>query len=191
MKERNCEERILEAALDVVRENTISGTRMHQISDRAGMVQSNVHYWYRTKDKLMSALQAKVLNKCLEIRDELRASAEDTLESQLDVFIRQKREFVVNLKAYDYAEIDFWVQGRINDECRQAFAASFSGWRDEIGKLLDHYAPGMDPAKRRYVPCLTVALLEGATLQYLTDEEAFDLDEYFDMSKQTILEAIG
>ncbi len=189
MKDRNCEELILEAALEVVRENTISGTRMHQISDRAGMVQSNVHYWYKTKDKLMSALQSKVLNKCLEIRSALRETAEDTLESQLDVFIRQKREFVVNLKSYDYAEIDFWVQGRINDECREAFAASFSGWRDEIGASLDRYVPDLAPDRRRFIPFLAVALLEGATLQYLTDENSFDLDEYFAMSKRTLMEA--
>ena len=41
------EERILKAALKVVNEVTINGTRMHLIAEKAGMVQSNIHYYYK------------------------------------------------------------------------------------------------------------------------------------------------
>ena len=43
------EERILNAALKVVNDVTISGTRMHLIAEKADMVQSNVHYYYKNK----------------------------------------------------------------------------------------------------------------------------------------------
>ncbi|MFV0343059.1 MAG: TetR/AcrR family transcriptional regulator [Anaerocolumna sp.] len=184
------EEKILEAALDVVVENTICGTRMHLIAERAGMVQSNLHYYYKTKQDLMLAVQKKVLKKCLEIRDNYRVNAADTLEGQLDVFIHQKLEFIIKEKKYDYAEIDFWVQGHINEEMQEGFADSFEGWREEIGNILDQYAPALDKYKREYMPYFIVSTLEGASVQYLIKEGRFDIEEYFKFCKDIILKTI-
>ena len=41
--------KILDAAFEIVAKNKISGTRMHLIAKEAGVVQSNVHYYYPTK----------------------------------------------------------------------------------------------------------------------------------------------
>lgn len=185
------EEKILEAALDVVVENTICGTRMHLIAQRAGMVQSNLHYYYRTKDDLMLALQKKVLKKCLEIRDRHKKNAANTLEAQLDVFIQQKLEFILKEKKYDFAEIDFWVQGHINEDIQKGFADSFEGWREEIGAILDQYAPELDKRKREYLPYFIVSTLEGASVQYLIKEGRFNVEEYFNFSKDIILKTIN
>lgn len=184
------EDRILEAALMVVEEHTISGTRMHLISERAEMVQSNLHYYYKTKKDLMLALQEKVLDKCLELRESIRKHSEDTLESQLDVFMEQKRAFIMDYREYDYAEVDFWVQGRIQPEIKKGFAESFAGWRKELGEILDKYVPHLPAKQRKYLPYEMVSLLEGATIQYLIDEESFDLDEYFAFAKKMILDSI-
>ena len=181
------EEKILDAALKVVEEHTISGTRMHLIAQEAGMLQSNVHYYYKTKDDLMLALQDKVLDKCHEIRDELSAKADDTLESQLDVFIGQKKNFILENKRYDYAEMDFWQQGRINEEMRKRFADSYCGWRKDILDMLDRYVPNLTSSMRQYIPAYVVSFLEGATIQYLMDSDSMDIDGYFEFGKQTIL----
>ncbi len=126
------EDKILKAALEVVRDYTISGTRMHLIAEKAGMVQSNLHYYFKTKGELMFALQKMVLNKCLKLREHYGINKKKTLEEHLDVFIAQKKAFILRYKEYDYAEIDFWVQGRINKEIKKGFAESFEGWRSEI-----------------------------------------------------------
>ncbi len=184
------EDKILDAALDVVIEKTICGTRMHLIAERAGMVQSNLHYYYKTKNDLMLALQKKVLKRCLEIRDRLKIDAKNTLEDQLDVFIKQKLEFILNEQEYDFAEIDFWVQGHINTDIQTAFAASFEGWRKEIGEILDKYVPDMPKRKRKYLPYLIVSALEGASMQYLINKDRFDVVEYFEFCKSIIIKAI-
>ena len=185
------EDRILEAALMVVRDHTISGTRMHLISDKAEMVQSNLHYYYKTKKDLLLALQEKVLDKCLELRENIRKHSQDTLESQIDVFIEQKRSFIMDYREYDYAEVDFWVQGRIQPEIKKGFAESFAGWRKEIGEIFDMYIPNLPKEVRKYLPYEIVSLLEGATVQYLIDEESFDIDEYFGFAKKMILDTVG
>lgn len=59
------EERILNAALKVVNDVTISGTRMHLIADKADMVQSNVHYYYKTKQDLLKRLPGMDLRRML------------------------------------------------------------------------------------------------------------------------------
>ena len=184
------EDKILEAALVVVQENTISKTRMHLIAQKAEMLQSNLHYYYKTKNDLMCALQKKVLDKCLDIRADIRVHSEDTLESQLDVFINQKKAFIMEYREYDYAELDFWVQGRINPDMKDGFAKSFQGWRQELGQILDKYVPNLPKTLRNNLPSQIVSILEGATIQYLIDEDSFDIDEYFNFAKKMILKTI-
>ena len=62
------EERILNAALKVVNDVTISGTRMHLIAEKADMVQSNVHYYYKTKQELLKGLQEWILEECYDMQ---------------------------------------------------------------------------------------------------------------------------
>ena len=185
------EERILEAALKVVEDYTISGTRMHLIAKKAEMFPSNVHYYYRTKDDLLLALQQKVLNKCLKLRQDIRVDSKDTLESQLGVFFEQKKVFIMKYREFDYAEIDFWVQGRVNSNIKKGFADSFSGWREEIRLVLDKYIPDVQDEKKIYLSAHIVSILEGATIQYLMDENAFDLDKYFAIGKKMVLTMIN
>ncbi|SEV83482.1 TetR/AcrR family transcriptional regulator [[Clostridium] fimetarium] len=181
------EERILEAALEVVEDYTISGTRMHLIAKKAEMFPSNIHYYYRTKDELLLALQQKVLNKCLKLRADIRAHSKDTLESQLNVFFEQKKAFIMEYREYDYAEIDFWVQSRVDSNIKKGFADSFSGWREEIRQVLEKYIPDVPEEGKVYLSAHIVSILEGATIQYLMDEKSFDLDKYFAFGKKMIL----
>ena len=55
-KEKNTEERILEAARVVFHEQGYAGARMQAIADRAGINKSMLHYYYRSKDKLFEGI---------------------------------------------------------------------------------------------------------------------------------------
>lgn len=186
----NNEDKIIAATLKVVKTYTISGTRMHLIANEVGMLQSNLHYYYKTKHELMLALQKQVLNKCLEIREKFKKQSKNTLEAQLDVFIKQKRTFILKMPEYDYAEIDFWGQGRINPKMKQNFIDSFEGWRKELRDLLNQYVPALSEEVKEYLPYQIVSYLEGATIQYLINEKSFDLDKYFEFGKKMILTTI-
>ena len=50
------EKRILNAAMEVVAREKISGTRMHMIAEEAHMSQANLHYHFSTKNAIMMAL---------------------------------------------------------------------------------------------------------------------------------------
>ncbi len=190
MKELNQEDRILEAALDVVQEKTISGTRMHLIANQVNMVQSNLHYYFKSKEDLLLGLQEKVVRKCHELREEDKKDATDCLEDQLEVFFKQKKQFVLQYQKYDFAEVDFWVQARTNEKIQQAFKASFEGWRNDIGEIIEHFYPEMKKESIKLIGAVMVSMLEGATMQYLIDDQSFDLDQYFVYCKDGIMKLI-
>ena len=70
MKKNTVKETILDAALEVVSENTISGTRMHLIAEKAGVAQSNLHYHFNTKKDLMLEMYSKMQQKFCKDREE-------------------------------------------------------------------------------------------------------------------------
>ncbi|MEG0215398.1 MAG: TetR/AcrR family transcriptional regulator [Hungatella sp.] len=180
------EERILEAALDVIEEKTISGTRMRLIADRAELFQSNIHYYYKSKQDLLLAVQKRVLKKCIDLRKSGIHPPGEDIDSQLDIFIDQKRLFLEGLKKYDAAELDFWVQSRHDESMATEFRNSFQNWRDEIAEVLVRHAPELPKPRIDLCAALFVSILEGATVQYQVDAEAFDLDEYFELGKTMI-----
>ena len=181
------EDKILDAALDVVQTETISGTRIHLVAKRAGLFQSNIHYYFKSKRDLLIAVLQRLQKRCEDIRAELRVEADENLEDQLDVFFNQKKQFILYETKYDYAEIDFWTQAHLDEEIRERFQVSFGKWREEIGRVIARYAPYVPRERRDFICTLMLSMMEGATLQYLVDPQAFDLDEYFRQCKQMVL----
>lgn len=186
----NAEERILTAALKVVNEVTVSGTRMHLIAEKAGMVQSNIHYYYKTKELLLDGLLEFILDEFHQYQNKRKTSVEKTLESELHVYFEQKKYFLSKKKEYDYAELNFIVQSKIDKRVRQRFEEAYTEWRDNIRAIIIKYCPDMDEDYKEMIPYLAVSLLEGATIQALLNQKGFDIDGYFEMAEQTILNQI-
>ncbi len=185
------EEKIIQAVLDVIEEKTISETRMRNIAEKAEVFQSNLHYYYKTKKELLLVAQKKVTKRCIEIRQKAKENSEDSLESQLDVFFKQKLIFIKEEQKYDYAEIDFWIQSRFDEDFRKEFQSSFYGWRTELQDLITIYAPRFEQEKQVLLASVIISLLEGATIQYLIDSEAFSVEKYFDYCKGLIIREIS
>lgn len=187
---KSTQERIIEATLEVIEEKTISGIRMRNIAEKADVYQSNLHYYYKSKKELLLDVQRNVANRFIEFRDKEKAKSENTLESQLDIFIKQKLIFIKEHQKYDYAEIDFWIQSRLDEDYRTEFKRSFYGWRKALQELLEEYAPHMCKKRVVMLASVIISLLEGATIQCLIDKEAFSVDEYFNYCKELIIREI-
>jgi AcrR family transcriptional regulator len=184
------EKRILKAALKVVNEVTISGTRMHLIAEKADMVQSNVHYYYKTKDDLLEGLQEYVLEESYKIQRNEGKTSKDTLEGQLHIFFQQKKQMLTRKKEYDFAELDFIVQTRINRKIRERFQKAYSVWRDNIREIIIRYCPQLPEDDKELIPYLAVSLLEGASIQAVVDAKDFDVDAYFMSAEKMVLDSI-
>jgi TetR/AcrR family transcriptional regulator len=63
--EKLTEEKIFEAATIVFEEQGLTGARMQNIADRAGINKALLHYYFRTKDHLFEAVFTKLARKML------------------------------------------------------------------------------------------------------------------------------
>ncbi len=54
--QKNTEEKIFEAAVDVFEKKGLTGARMQEIADKAGINKALLHYYFRTKEKLFDAV---------------------------------------------------------------------------------------------------------------------------------------
>lgn len=183
-------EKIIEATLDVIEERSICETRMRNIAEKADVYQSNLHYYYKSKKELLMEAQKKVALRCIEIREESKKEAKDTLEDQLEVFLNQKLIFIKEEQKYDYAEIEFWIQSRFDSDYKEEFKRSFFGWRTELQELIGKYGPQIEKKEQILLASVIISLLEGATIQYLADPEVFSVDNYFDYCKHLIIKQI-
>lgn len=188
--EKNNEEKILDATLRVIESHTISGTRISLIAKEADMLQSNVLYYYKTKEEILVAMQKRILDIFPKLREELRDNTEDTLESALEVFSKNEENLLKNFPEYNHAEMDFWVQSRTDEDTRERFSQSYDLWRQEIRDVLVKYVPDLPDNLKDILPAQYVSMLEGFTIQYLIDENKIDMTEYFALSRQLILNMV-
>jgi AcrR family transcriptional regulator len=188
--EKNNEEKILDATLRVIESHTISGTRISLIAKEADMLQSNVLYYYKTKEEILVAMQKRILDIFPKLREELRDNTEDTLESALEVFSKNEENLLKNFPEYNHAEMDFWVQSRTDEDTRERFSQSYDLWRQEIRDVLVKYVPKLPDNLKEILPAQYVSMLEGFTIQYLIDENKIDMTEYFALSRQLILNMV-
>lgn len=89
-KEKQTEEKIAEAAREVFVEKGMTGARMQEIADRAGINKSLLHYYFRSKDKLFDFVFSKIMKKVGNMLGgimEEGISIEDKMKSFVDTYI--------------------------------------------------------------------------------------------------------
>lgn len=62
-KEKQTEDKILDAATFIFEEKGMDGARMQEIADKAGINKSLLHYYYRTKEKLFKSVFNKLAKR--------------------------------------------------------------------------------------------------------------------------------
>lgn len=187
---KDIEKRILDAAIKVVASEKISGTRMHMIAKEAKMSQANLHYHFATKNDIMIALLDNIQEQFSNDRKNYIDLENKTAVENLEGFFEQKKHDILDNKELEYAQLDYWVQGTVNEEIRAKFQNTFDIWRNGIIEVLnkDEFKSSMDDNDRNMMPFIIVSLMLGASLQYLIDEDKFDLDKYFDISKKLVMD---
>ncbi|MBI9055443.1 MAG: TetR/AcrR family transcriptional regulator [Bacteroidales bacterium] len=89
--EKNTEDKILDAAKDVFQQKGMTGARMQEIADKAGINKALLHYYYRTKEKLF----------------------EKVFEIAFSLFIPKVKEMMSSDKPI-FEKIEFFVENYLN-----------------------------------------------------------------------------
>jgi TetR/AcrR family transcriptional regulator len=185
-------EKILDAALETILVNKISGARLRQVARQAGMSQGNLHYYYPTKDELYKALLDHLLQVFVEERKSILSDRSIHPQQKLRYFFDQQIELIQRQKEV-IIFFDFWVQGTADQEIREKISEMYSKWREDIELVVKE---GMQKGvfsgdKARMMPALLASIMDGASLQNLMDGKAFDLDEYFRIAYEMVLKMLS
>ena len=100
--ELNTEQRILDAAKEVFQHKGLTGARMQEIADKAGINKALLHYYYRTKEKLF----------------------ERVFEFAFSLFIPRVKEMMSSDKPI-FEKLDFFVDNYIDLLQKHPFIPSF------------------------------------------------------------------
>ncbi len=85
-KEKQTEEKIVEAAREVFVEKGMAGARMQEIADRAGINKSLLHYYFRSKEKLFNAIFSIIVGKVLGVLGKI-VSEDLSIEEKVSAFV--------------------------------------------------------------------------------------------------------
>lgn len=91
--EKLTEEKIFEAAESVFEEQGLTGARMQNIADRAGINKALLHYYFRTKDHLFEAVFTKLAQKMFAKFTPI-FETDLSLEDKIRFFFREHIEFM-------------------------------------------------------------------------------------------------
>jgi len=100
---KDTETKILDAAKEVFQHKGLTGARMQEIADKAGINKALLHYYYRTKDKLF----------------------EKVFELAFSVFIPKVREMVLSSDKKVFEKVEFFVESYINLLYKHPFIPGF------------------------------------------------------------------
>ena len=130
-------ETILEAALETILIDKISGARLRQVAKRASMSQGNLHYYYPAKDDLFQSLLDHLLKTFVHERKTILADRSVQPEEKLRFFFNQQIQLIQRAKEV-VIFFDFWVQGTKDIKIRKKIQKMYARWREDI--LSNHLA---------------------------------------------------
>ena len=185
-------ETILEATLETIFDDKISGARLRQVARRSGMSQGNLHYYYPTKDELFQALLDHLLKTFVQERATLISDDNILPQDKLRIFFDQQIELIRRAKEV-VIFFDFWVQGTKDVKINQKIQGMYARWRQDIQSVIDQGVERgvFSDNRATQMPALLASLMDGASLQYLMDAQAFDLKAYFDTAYNMVLAALA
>jgi TetR/AcrR family transcriptional regulator len=185
-------ETILDAVLETILVNKISGTRLRQVARKAGMSQGNIHYYYPTKDELYKVVLDHLLQVFVEDRKSVLSDQTIPPQKKLRYFFDQQIELIRRHKEVAIF-FDFWVQGTANQEIRRKISGMYSKWREDIQLVIEEgihkgvFSKDVAPQ----MPAVLASIMDGASLQVLMDENALDLQAYFKVSFEMVLKMLS
>jgi AcrR family transcriptional regulator len=157
-------ERILDAAIEVLKSDGYAGLTMAKVAARAGESKPLVAYHYGSKQGLVQAAGRSIAEM---ITDEVLAAIDgaNTIEAVIrgvDIGVEQvldDDERVARLY-FDLAAVSV-----VEPEIRRTIAEVNEQWREVLVRQLTEASDGLRPAKARVLTVMVIAGMQGMTLE--------------------------
>lgn len=184
-------EKILVATYETILEDQISGTRLRKIASKAGIAQGHLHYYFASKDELFLALLNEMIQAFTEDRETLLQNNSMSAKEKLLAILHLKHE-IIKGGMQDFVLFDFWVQSASNEKIQANWHKIYRPWRDAIEAIIQVGITNGEfkPKYAKLMPSLMISVMDGAALQFLIDQDAFNLQEYFQSAEEMITEML-
>ncbi len=177
---RNIEEKIMKAALEVINDATIDGLRMHLVAHRAGMGQSTLHYYFKTRQDLLLATLLYLEKNINSLQEEVLFASSVDLKSRLKSFFETRLKVIQEFPQYDHAQVDFWCQSHVDARIKEVYKSNIKKWNSSIAQIILEHSHHLPEQTAHTAARMMVSMMLGATLQYLNGQGRIDLNRYFD-----------
>lgn len=131
-KKDNTEQRILEAAKKVFLRKGMSGARMQDIADEAGINKAMLHYYFRSKEKLFAEIFSE-LSQSFFPRLVMIFESKETLFKKIEMFVS---EYIEQMKQTPYLPI--FVLNEVNRQPEVLIKKMLGGNKPPIGKFIEN-----------------------------------------------------
>jgi AcrR family transcriptional regulator len=179
---------ILSAAKNVLATRKVSGTRMRQVAERAGISLGTLHYYFTSKTGLLLAVLDD-MQRFFEMRQaQLMTHDLDAME-KVRLFSSQQQQLLEDFPQVEEIFLDFWGQALVDEQIQEKIRTMYSAWRKDIfiSVQLGVDQGIFNSSRAALAPYLLVSMMEGTALQYLLDEEQVNLEEMFQAVYQLII----
>jgi len=157
-------ERILEAAIEVLKSDGYAGLTIAKVAARAGESKPLVAYHYGSKQGLVGAagrsIAQLITDSVLDAVD--GATTVEAVVRGVDAGVErvlEEDERVARLY-FDLAAVSV-----VDPEIRQTIAEVNEQWRDVLVRLLTEASDGLTPARARVLTVMVIAGMQGMTLE--------------------------
>jgi AcrR family transcriptional regulator len=157
-------ERILEAAIEVLKSDGYAGLTIAKVADQAGESKPLVAYHYGSKQGLVQAagrsIAEMITNEVLDAVD--GATTVEAVVRGVDAGVERvldEDERVARLY-FDLAAVSV-----VEPEVRGTIAEVNEQWREVLVRLLTEASDGLSPAKARVLTVMVISAMQGMTLE--------------------------
>lgn len=184
-------DQIVRATVDCITKYGYHNFSMQDVARTAGVSKGIIHYYFLNKDELMMSVLDKVAG---DIEQGLLSEMESITDARrkFEVFLEVCFDVVRSTKEYYQVNMDFWTQINQKEEVRKVIARHYGKFRESaVGVISEGINAGVfrqiDPLEyASYV----IAVIDGLSLQWLFDENAFDYDNITKRSAGLLLEGL-
>lgn len=170
-------EQILDAALRVAIRERLGGLRIRDVAREAGLSPGLVLFHFKTKEALIAALLAWLLESTPVLRPEVRTTGSPA--ASLCELIRAEARRLSTDRQRSELFFDFWVAGTRTVRLRGRMRRALTRYREEFRALAeDTLAADADrypAATAEGLAAAAVSFVHGCAIQLVIDPSGFDL----------------
>lgn len=182
---------IIAATIECISRYGYNNFSMQDVARIADVSKGIIHYYFLNKEDLMMAVLDRVAGDIEGLLNDVMNRTSDPIERMrylvqtCFLVVREKRE-------YYCINIDFWTQINQKESVRQAIASHYAKFRAAAAVILQQ---GIDSGTFRtsnatLLASAVIAVVDGISLQWLFDANAFQFDEMVKGCEEYILRLV-